>query len=108
MNLKGMTGLILLGLVTACSDSVQEEKNQNLGRKIVYKEVWAKDSLTPREQMLDTLAGGENPNSPTLPPKNKWDKYEKDIKLSDPMANSYNVRTPIEASLDEPYDDQLL
>ena len=104
MNLKVMGGLVLLGLVTACSDSLREEKDQKLGNKVVYKKVWAKDSLTPQEQMLDTLAGGDNPNSSTVPVENKWNEFEKDIRLSSPRANSLDSR----AALDPSYNDQLL
>lgn len=109
MNLKAMGGLILLGVVAACSDSVQKEGNgPRLTKKVVYKKVWAKDSLTPQEQMLDTLAGGENPNSSTLPQQNKWNEFEKDIRLSSPRAESLDARRDIEPALDNSYGDQLL
>lgn len=109
MNLKIITGVVLLGMVAACSDSAREAKSAQQCPEVVYKKTWPKNSLTPQEQMLDTLAGGENPNSPTLPSQRKWDKFERDIRVSSPRAMSMDPRASLDPDLgDDSYDDQLL
>ncbi len=109
MKLRLWGVFVLLGFLGGCADSpVTKPRGSRSDREVVYKKVWSKDSLSPARQVLGTLAKGENPNTEVLPPKNPWEEFDEEIKLTSPREESMNVRNIIDPQMDNEYPDSML